>query len=112
MNMNIQLTKNYNITEFIRSDLAKEKGISNLPNLEEVENCKLLCVNLLQPLRSRVARPVTVLSGGRSGQLNAITPDSSETSDHRLWRAADITVPGMDNLLLAALVSTKFEFDQ
>jgi len=84
----MKLTKNFSLAEFIQSDTAERHGINNNPTAEHIENLRLLCVNVLQPLRDAVG-PIRISSGYRSEALNNAV-NGSKTSDHSHGRAADI----------------------
>jgi hypothetical protein len=47
----MELTRNFTLSELTKSDTAIRKGINNNPNAEQVEKLKLLCENILQPVR-------------------------------------------------------------
>lgn len=64
-----QLTKNFTLEELTRSLTAVRLGIDNTPSSAIVESLELLCVRVLQPLRTALG-PVTINSGYRSATLN------------------------------------------
>ena len=64
----MELTRNFTLQELIKSDTAIRKGINNNPNAEQIEKLKLLCENILQPVRDHFGR-VKVTSGYRSDKL-------------------------------------------
>ena len=43
----MQLTRNFSLSELIKSDTAIRLGISNNPNQDQTEKLKLLCDNIL-----------------------------------------------------------------
>jgi hypothetical protein len=47
----MNLTRNFTLSELIKSDTAIRKGINNNPNAEQIEKLKELCENILQPIR-------------------------------------------------------------
>ena len=63
----MNLSRNFTLQELIKSDTAISKGINNNPNAEQIEKLKLLCENILQPVRDHFGR-VKVTSGFRSEQ--------------------------------------------
>lgn len=85
----------FRLAEFERSDRADRLGILNKANEVQTENLKELCANLMDPIRVRAQRPVTILSGLRVDQLNAATPGSSKTSQHRTGEACDFRIKGV-----------------
>ena len=64
----MELTRNFTLQELIKSDTAIRKGIDNNPNADQIEKLKLLCENILQPVRDHFGR-VKVTSGFRSPEL-------------------------------------------
>ena len=47
----MQLSENFSLNEFTKSDTAVRKGIDNTPNDVHLENMKALCENVLQKVR-------------------------------------------------------------
>lgn len=88
------LSPNFSLEEMIRSDEALRLAINNAPGELERDNLRRLCVQVLEPLRAALGRPIVVTSGYRDPVLNTIV-GGSKTSDHCAGRAADIKVPGM-----------------
>ena len=64
----MKLSRNFSLSELIKSDTAIRKGIDNNPNADQIEKLKSLCENILQPVRDHFGR-VKVTSGFRSEQL-------------------------------------------
>jgi len=85
----MQLTPHFTLEEFTRSDKAKTLGISNEPPPEVVENLRLLCVNVLEPVRVKLGEVIHVNSGYRSPDLNSAVGGVA-TSHHVTGQAADI----------------------
>ena len=80
----MNLSRNFTLQELIKSDTAIRKGINNNPNAEQIEKLKLLCENILQPVRDHFGR-VKVTSGFRSPELcHAV--GSSVNSQHARGR--------------------------
>ena len=53
----MQLSRNFSkLEEFTKSDTAIRKGIDNNPNADQIEKLKLLCENILQPVRDHFGR--------------------------------------------------------
>ena len=48
----MKLTPNFSVRELTKSQTAERKGIDNTPTEEHLENLKLLCENILQPVRN------------------------------------------------------------
>ena len=91
----MKLTRNFSLAELIKSDTAIRKGIDNNPNADQIEKLKLLCENILQPVRDHFGR-VTVTSCFRSPAL-CQKINSSINSQHTRAEAADFEVMGTSN---------------
>lgn len=85
----MQLSEHFTLAELTRSATAKRLHIPNIPDDEQINNLKILCEKLLQPLRDGCSRPLFISSGFRSPALNKAV-NGSKTSDHLSGRAADI----------------------
>ena len=81
--------KFFTIQELINSDIAKKKGIKNIPSSEQEKNLIALVDNILDPLRLAYGKPIIVTSGFRSEELNKAV-GGSKTSQHGAGQAADI----------------------
>jgi uncharacterized protein YcbK (DUF882 family) len=90
----MNLSKNFTIDELTISQEAARSGLKNTPNAGQIECLRLLCENILQPLRDRVKKPVVVSSGFRSVTVNRRISGAA-TSQHCKGQAADFTIPGM-----------------
>lgn len=90
----MQLSKNFNLREFTKSNTATRLGISNNPTAEHIHNLSDLVENILQPLRDALGVPLRITSGYRSAELNTAiggaSKDGKPTSDHCYGRAADL----------------------
>ena len=106
----MNLSRNFTLSELIKSDTAIRKGINNNPNVEQIEKLKLLCENILQPVRDHFGR-VKVTSGFRSVEL-CTAIGSSANSQHAKAEAADFECMGTDNAELADWIYENLEFDQ
>lgn len=93
----MQLSEHFELAEFLVSETAARRGISNEPTPEVIKNLRRLCQSVLQPLRVHLKRPVVITSGYRSPALNRAI-GGSPTSHHMQGRAADLIVPGMTPL--------------
>ena len=107
----MQLTENFSLNEMIKSETALRQGLDNTPPDDVVENLRLLCEQVLQPLRVAYGRGIKVNSGYRSPDVNAAV-GGSRTSDHCKGQAADIEIPGVANYDLAKYISDYFQFTQ
>ena len=108
----MQITENFFLHEFLRSQTAARHGIDMTPPQYVIDNIKDLCVSVLQPLRSDLGVPITVTSGYRPPVLNELI-GGSRTSAHRHGRAADFVVHGHSPLSVCRrIVSLDLTFDQ
>lgn len=107
----MQLTENFSLNEMIKSETALRHGLDNTPPDEVINNLRLLCEQVLQPLRTAYGRGIKVNSGYRSPDVNAAV-GGSRTSDHCKGQAADIEIPGVANADLAKYIAEYFQFTQ
>lgn len=116
--MDIQLSKNFKLSEFLYSDTVESRKSYDL-NLFTQQNCidaytfnniYLLTVRVLQPLRDGIGYPITINSGYRCNKLNLLVK-GSDTSQHKTGQAADITC--FDNkFALDYIYNSCLDFDQ
>ena len=107
----MKLSANFELAELIKSQVAERKGIPNNPSPDHIDNLKSLCINVLQPIRSEFDKPVIISSGFRSAEL-CIAIGSKPTSQHAEGKAADLEIPGVDNMELAMWIKNNLNFDQ
>ena len=106
----MNLTRNFTLSELIKSDTAIRKGINNNPNAEQIEKLKALCENILQPVRDHFGG-VKITSGFRSPEL-CTAIGSSVNSQHAKAEAADFECIGTDNAELFDWIKNNLEPDQ
>ena len=107
----MQLSKHFKLEEFTKSMTATRKGIDNTPGAGDIKNLENVCYEILEPVRAKFEKPVTVTSGYRSEELcEAI--GSSKTSQHAKGEAADFEITGIDNKELAEWIIDNLDFDQ
>ena len=106
----MNLSRNFTLSELIKSDTAIRKGINNNPNAEQIEKLKALCENILQPVRDHFGR-VKITSGFRSVEL-CMAIGSSANSQHAKAEAADFECVGVDNAELADCIKDNLPYDQ
>ena len=107
----MQLSENFSLLELTKSQTATRKGIDNTPSPEHQENLKLLCAHILQPVRDRFERVVSVSSGYRSPEL-CTAIGSKVTSQHAKGQAADFEIYGLSNQELANYIKENLDYDQ
>jgi|TARA_Y100000004_G_scaffold125952_1_gene141698 hypothetical protein len=106
----MNLSRNFTLSELTKSDTAIRRGINNNPNAEQIEKLKLLCENILQPVRDHFGR-VKITSGFRSSEL-CVAIGSSVNSQHAKAEAADFECLGVDNAELADWIHKNLPYDQ
>ena len=107
-----RISKHISYKEAVGSNYAKQYGIKNKPNEEQIENMKLLAKEVFEPLREWVDAPIKVNSMFRSLELNTALK-GSQTSSHMKGEAMDITsMGGKSNLEMFHYIKDNLEFDQ
>ena len=101
----MNLSENFTLAELIRTST----GLDNTPNEEQIENLRLLCVNILQPARDALG-PIKITSGFRAPAVNAKIGGAS-SSQHVKGQAADLMMSGGQKKLLDWIIAN-VEFDQ
>lgn len=110
----MRLSKNLTLSEMIKSNTARRRGIDNTPTEEHVENMKSLAENIFQPIRDHFGVPIYISSGYRSEALNNAI-GGSKTSQHSKGQAIDLDRDGHpqpDNSDLFNFVKNNLDFDQ
>ena len=109
----MNLSAHFNLAEFTRSESAKRHGVSNQPTPEHLENIKVLCEKVLEPIRMKFG-PINISSGYRSKVLNHYIGGSLR-SQHCEGKAADIDmddIKGVTNKEIFEYIKNELEFDQ
>lgn len=107
----MRLSHHFTLEEFTRSDTAEDLCISNIPTMVQIENLTSLCFRILEPLRAHFSRPVNIISGFRSPQLNKAV-GGRPSSQHTMGEAADIEINGTPNGEIWKFIATALPFDQ
>ena len=107
----MNLTKNFTLSEMVKSETALRHDMDNTPGEAEIENLKQLAEKVLQPVRDAYGQGVKVNSGYRHPEVNAKV-GGSKTSDHCKGQAADIEIPGVANADLAKWITENLDFTQ
>jgi uncharacterized protein YcbK (DUF882 family) len=107
----MQLTNNFSLHEMTKSETALRMQMDNTPNEVEIDNLRVLCEKVLQPVRDHYGKGVKVNSGFRAADVNAAV-GGSRTSDHCKGQAADIEIPGVPNAELAQWIANNLEYTQ
>lgn len=107
-----RISKHISYKEATGSNYAKQYGIKNKPDDEQVENMQLLAEKVFEPLREWVDAPIKVNSMFRSLELNTALK-GSQTSSHMKGEAMDITsMGGKSNLEMFHWIKDNLDFDQ
>ena len=107
----MQLSKHLKLEEFEKSMTATRKGIENKAGSGEIKNLTDLCYGILEPVRAKFDKPITITSGYRSPELcEAI--GSKATSQHTKGQAVDFEIAGVNNLAIGLWLTNNVNFDQ
>ena len=107
----MKLSESFNLDEFTISQVAERHGYRNEPNEKQIENLRLLCVNVLQPLREIINVPIFINSGFRSFDVNAAV-GGKFNSQHLEGKASDFVVHSMNLIDVFNIILNKLSFDQ
>ena len=106
-----RLSTHFSLKELTRSQTAERRRINNIPGDKEIENLKILCENILEPVRKHYGIPFSPSSGFRSMALNEAI-GSTKASQHIDGQAADFEIPGVPNMELALWIKEHLDYDQ
>lgn len=107
----MQLSRNFRLEEFIRSETARLRGIDNSPPPDILASLRVTALGCEQ-VRAAIGRPLRIMSGYRCPALNAAV-GGSKTSSHLTGLAADLSAPGLTAMGLAqAIRDSRIMFDQ
>jgi hypothetical protein len=111
----MKLSEHLDLSEVTRSDMAKRKGLSNMPTPEHIENFKILAENIFEPIRKHFGVPIMISSGYRSKELNKAIGGAT-SSQHLLGQALDLdmdgTPNGVTNKMVFDYIKANLNFDQ
>lgn len=111
----MQLSEHLALSEVIRSETAKRRGISNMPTEAHIANFKLLAENIFEPIRKHFNKPIFISSGYRSAELNKAIGGAS-SSQHCSGEAIDIDMDGhnngVTNKMIFDYIKDNLNFDQ
>ena len=106
----IRLSKNFALSEMVKSATAERLNVDNSPSDIHLVNLTHLAIHILQPVRDEFG-VITINSGYRSPALNAKV-GGSKTSQHCNGQAADFESFSTPNPVLAKWIANNLEFDQ
>jgi hypothetical protein len=111
----MQLSEHLSVAEYIKSDTAKRKGISNSMTAAHTENAKVLAAKVFEPIRLHFGKPIFVSSGYRSEALNSAI-GGSFSSLHCSAEAIDLDQDdrgtGVTNRMVFDYIKANIQFDQ
>ena len=104
----MNLTQHFTLEEMSHSDYADTHGINNMPGQQAQQNLMMLCVLILEPLRTAIGQPIKINSAYRSKAVN-LGVGGVSTSHHLLGLAADINFSNETqlNAMIKALRNNK-----
>lgn len=108
----MNLSQNFQLIEFTRSQTAERLGINNTPPPVVVNNLRTLC-ETLELIRELLGKPIQITSGYRSIELNRKVGGAS-TSAHLSGFAADFTCDsfGTPKEIVKKILASNIKFDQ
>ena len=106
----VNLSKNFTLQEYIKSQTALRQGIDNTPSQEHLTSAKKLFEMVVQPVRDHFG--VTVINSGYRGPALNAAVGGSATSQHCKGEAVDIECPGTPNYDVALWIEQNLDFDQ
>tara|TARA_R100001015_G_C4600426_1_gene155391 strand:+ start:649 stop:1152 length:504 start_codon:yes stop_codon:yes gene_type:complete len=120
----MKLSENFSLSEFLNSNVAKRRNLSNQPNDEQIKQMQILCQELLQPIRDCIGK-IGINSGFRSIELNKAIGGACKyvdgvytaTSQHCKGQAADLRYIDEDGklnnkVIWDCVLDCGLEFDQ
>ena len=106
----VNLSKNFTLQEYIKSQTALRQGIDNTPSEEHLASAKKLFELVVQPVRDHFG--VTVINSGYRGPALNAAVGGSATSQHCKGEAVDIECPGTPNYDVAKWIEDNLDYDQ
>ena len=110
MSETIRVSKNFALSEMVKSATAERLNVDNSPSDIHLVNLTHLAIRILQPVRDQFG-VITINSGYRSPALNAKV-GGSKTSQHCNGQAADFESFSTPNPDLAKWIANNLDFDQ
>lgn len=107
----MNLSEHFTLEEATKSQTAIRLGIDNTPTASEIDRMKLVCREVLEPLRAHFGKPVVINSFYRCPRLNAEV-GSKPSSQHTLGEAVDLEIPGIPNPEVAEWMRDNLTVDQ
>ncbi len=105
------LSPHFSLQELTKSQTATRLGIVNQPCPRELEALKLVCTQILEPVRAEFRVPISPSSGYRCPALNAAIGGSAN-SQHCQGAAVDFEITGLSQLSLVRWIQSNLTYDQ
>ncbi len=109
-----RISKYVTYAEVTKSNQATALKLANIPNAEQLNNLRLVCTKIFDPLREHFGKPIGISSGFRSVELNAKI-GGSKSSQHCQGKALDIDgdiFGGISNKNIFEYIRKSCTFDQ
>lgn len=87
--MKSNLSEHFTYRELTYSSTSNKHNIDNNPNEKQTQNLIRLCQTVLEPIRIKYGKAITVTSGFRNPILNRLV-GGANNSQHKEGEAADI----------------------
>ncbi len=105
------VSKNFSWREVTRSGTCERAGIDNTPGPLEQARLQAIVLNVMQPLRNAMGRPIRVTSGFRSPACNVKIGGATE-SQHMKGEAIDFQDPAGNLAEMFYYIKDNLPFDQ
>lgn len=109
-----RISKYVTYAEVTKSNQATALKLANIPNAEQLNNLRLVCTKIFDPLREHFGIPIGISSGFRSVELNSKI-GGSKSSQHCQGKALDIDgdiFGGISNKKIFDYIKKSCTFDQ
>jgi hypothetical protein len=109
-----KISKYVTYAEVTKSNQANVLKLANIPNAEQLNNLRLVCVKIFDPLREHFGIPIGISSAYRSVELNSKI-GGSKSSQHCQGKALDIDgdmFGGISNKKIFEYIRKSCTFDQ
>lgn len=105
------VSKNFSWREVTRSGTCERAGIDNTPGPVEQARLQAIILNVMQPLRNAMGRPIRVTSGYRSPACN-VKIGGATHSQHMKGEAIDFQDPAGNLAQMFYYIKDNLPFDQ
>jgi len=108
----MNLSANFTLEEFTRSEAALRRGLDNTPDAETIANLTELA-NGMEQVRALLGHPIHINSAYRGPKVNAAV-GGSKNSAHMRGYAADFVCPAYGDVsaICRAIMDSTIDYDQ